>query len=245
MFSPENDDIQMAIDNKNTLTSLNILDKAIRTGNWNDEAIEELDNLNNEDYGKILKRFSQEELEGSDGILKQAETIIARGNGGSNSINSPRDRERAEQQIESWAKENGLWYNDYQESKDGSLENVIESDGSIFSDKSGSESLVYWMKDGTTVKAIGTSHYEGNLQQLFDKIILHNSMFPETTYNVLGFGKDREGMFRIIVKQPFIRGTRPSTEEILSFIKQLGIEKYVVGIILKTAKGLQILTMVI
>ena len=34
--------------------------------------------LNIENYGKILKRFSQEELRSSNGILTQAETIIAR-----------------------------------------------------------------------------------------------------------------------------------------------------------------------
>lgn len=37
---------------------LNIIDKVIRTGNWDDEALDELDNLNNDDYGRILKRFS-------------------------------------------------------------------------------------------------------------------------------------------------------------------------------------------
>ena len=227
--SLESSNIQMAVESNNEISeSLSIIDDAIRTGNWTDEALDALENLNTEKYGKILKRFSQEELRSSDGILAQAETIIARGSRGTDSENSSSNRERTkrqEQQVETWAKENGLWYNDYQESKDGSLESVIESDGGVFSEKSGSESLVYWMPDGTAVKAIDASHYEGDLQGLFDKIILHNSMFPETSYTVLGFGKDRGGTFRIIVKQTIIRGERPTIDEILKFIDSLGIEK--------------------
>jgi hypothetical protein len=111
MFSTENDDIQMAINNKRALNSLDTIDESIKTGNWSNEALEELDSLNNEDYGKILKRFSQEELGGSDEILKQSETIVSRGSRGSDTSNSQGNRARAEQQIESWAKENGLWSN--------------------------------------------------------------------------------------------------------------------------------------
>lgn len=127
--------------------------------------------------------------------------------------------------MEAWAKENGVWYNTYQESKDRSLEGVIEADGGIFSDRSGSESLVYWMPDGSVQKAVDASHYEGDVEKLLDKIVLHNSMFPETSYKVLGFGRDRGGTFRIILKQPYVKGTRPTTEEILDFINKLNIEK--------------------
>lgn len=118
---------------------LNVIDKAIRTGNWDDEALDELDNLNNDDYGRILKRFSYEELRSSDEVLKQAETIVSRGNGSSSTSNTSSQQERIKQQeiqVETWAKENGVWYNTYQESKDRSLEGVIEADGGIFSDRS-------------------------------------------------------------------------------------------------------------
>lgn len=229
MFSTENDDIQMAVeDNKELSQTLKIVDEAIQTGNWTEEALDILDNLNIEDYGRILKRFSQKELRSSDGVLTQAEAIITRGNGSTDASNPSSHRERTrkqEQQVEAWAKENGLWYNNYQESKDGSLESVIESDGGVFSDKSGSESLVYWMPDGTAAKAIDASHYEGDLQGLFDKIMLHNSMFPETLYTVLGFGKDRGGTFRIIVKQKFIEGKKPTVDDILDFVDSMGLTK--------------------
>ena len=71
-----------------------------------DKALDELENLNTDSYDKILKRFSQEELRGSNENLIQAEAIISRGGGSSNTSNPSINRERTkqqEQQIESWA----------------------------------------------------------------------------------------------------------------------------------------------
>lgn len=102
--SLESSNIQMAVESNNEISeSLSIIDDAIRTGNWTDEALDALENLNTENYGKILKRFSQEELGSSDGILTQAETIIARRSRGTDSENSSSNRERTkrqEQQVE-------------------------------------------------------------------------------------------------------------------------------------------------
>ena len=50
--------------------------------------LQEVSNLNIEDYGRILKRFSQEELRGSEGILTQAAAVISRGNGKTNERDS-------------------------------------------------------------------------------------------------------------------------------------------------------------
>lgn len=82
------------------------IDKAIMSGKWSDKALDELENLNIENYGKILKRFSQEELRGSNENLIQAEAIIQRGERGADRKNTQGYGERAkqqEQQIESWA----------------------------------------------------------------------------------------------------------------------------------------------
>ena len=103
--SLESSNIQMAVESNNEISeSLSIIDDAIRTGNWTDEALDALENLNTENYGKILKRFSQEELGSSDGILTQAETIIARGSRGSDTSNTqaykPERAAEQEQQIE-------------------------------------------------------------------------------------------------------------------------------------------------
>lgn len=224
--------ITAEIDNNNQSNKLSKLDEAIRTGNWTDEIMDKIENLKIEDYDKILKRFSHEELRASNGILTQAAYIIARRNAQTDNRNTQEtSTERAkqqEQQIERWAKEIGLWYNDYQESSDGSLESVIEADGGKFSNESGSEAMVFFTKnsykDGV-IKAIDASHYTNNLQSLLDKIILHNSIFPETTYEVIGFGIDRGGTFRVIAKQKFVKGEEPTVEDILRFTKRLGLTK--------------------
>ena len=224
--------LQQVIDNNNQSNTLSKLDEAIRTGNWTDEAVDTLEDLKIEEYGKILKRFSQEELRASNGILTQAASIIARGDGRADqknpSTDSPRRAKRQEQQIESWAKKAGLWYNNYRESKDDSLESVIEADGGKLSDKSGSESMVYFMKnsykDGVT-KVIDASHYADSPQSLLDKIILHNSLFPETAYEVIGFGRDRGGTFRVIVKQRFVKGEKPTVKDIQKLTERLGLKK--------------------
>lgn len=82
------------------------IDKAIMSGKWSDKALDELENLNTDSYDKILKRFSQEELRGSNENLIQAEAIIQRGERGADRKNTQGYGERAkqqEQQIESWA----------------------------------------------------------------------------------------------------------------------------------------------
>ena len=232
MSSTENDDIDAFRGNNNQNDTLKALDEAIKTGNWTDEALDKLENLTLEDYDKILKRFSQEELRAGNGILTQAASILTRGDGRTDqkntSADSPGRAKQQEQQIESWAKEAGLWYSDYQESKDGSLEGVIEADGGKLSDESGSEAMVFFTensdKDGV-IKAIDASHYTDSLQSLLDKIILHNSLFPETSYEVTGFGRDRGGTFRVIAKQKFIGGKKASVEDINKLIKQLNLEK--------------------
>ena len=223
--------VQTSEDNKKLQTALSTIDKAINVNNWTKEALDTLKDLNTEDYGKILKQFSQEELRSSNGVLAQAETILARGGnqadrGNSQTYNAERAGEQ-EQQVESWAKANNLWYNNYQESKDGSLESVIETEGGLLSNNSGSEAMMFYTKnpfEEGIIKAISTDHYN-NLQGLLDKIILHNSIFPETAYTVLGFGKDKGGVFRIIVRQKFVRGTEPSVKEINKFVEKLGLEK--------------------
>lgn len=54
--SLESSNIQMAVESNNEISeSLSIIDDAIRTGNWTDEALDALENLNTDNYGKILK----------------------------------------------------------------------------------------------------------------------------------------------------------------------------------------------
>ena len=40
--------------------------------------------------------------------------------------------------------------------------------------------------------------------------------------SVIGFGRDDDGSFKIVVEQPFIQGTRMSDEEIANYVGRLG-----------------------
>lgn len=71
------------------------------------------------------------------------------------------------------------------------------------------------------VKSIGLDYYILPILAL-DRISLHNAYFPETSLNVIGFGRDEKRNFKIIVEQPFIEGEPISDREIEDFLTALG-----------------------
>ncbi len=75
----------------------------------------------------------------------------------------------------------------------------------------------------TLIKSIGLDYFVEPALAL-DRISLHNAYFPETSLTVLGFGRDMEGDFKIVVEQPFIKGNRMSDEEIATYMQCMGFE---------------------
>jgi hypothetical protein len=161
---------------------------------------------------KKFKNLSEEEnnVARRDQLLAAA-GIQARRNEGSSSKESQDERnERQERQVETWAKQNGVWHED------------ALSYGKSFGEElpGGQESHVYENpKNGTVVKVKNTLQYH-DLQEFLDGIILHNTLFPETAYKVLGFGNDG-GDFVAILEQPFVRGEEPTQEQITKYIKSI------------------------
>lgn len=143
--------------------------------------------------------------------LLAAAGIQARRNENSSSKESQDERnERQERQVETWAKQNGVWHED------------ALSYGKSFGEElpGGQESHVYENpQNGTVIKVKNTLQYH-DLQEFLDGIILHNTLFPETAYKVLGFGNDGEG-FVAILEQPFVRGEEPTQEQITKYIKSI------------------------
>jgi hypothetical protein len=94
---------------------------------------------------------------------------------------------------------------------------------------SGAESDVYLNKDGKSViKLVNYRAYsETPLDFLDHRITLHNTIFPETAYELLGFTYsheiDEEG-FYFITRQTFIDSNtpRPTQEEIDNYMKLKG-----------------------
>ena len=90
--------------------------------------------------------------------------------------------------IEQWAKAVGVWIDGI----DDSLSHVL---GEHIAE--GGEAMVY-DHGATLIKSIGLDYFVEPVFAL-DRISLHNVYFPETALIVLGFGRNEEGDFKIIL----------------------------------------------
>ena len=171
--------------------------------------------------GLVYKRFSPLEQHGcsAGGATHVVATILAgaenQANNDVETINSfKRELEQGENQaqaIEAWAKKVGLWIDDVDHVLSQSLGREIAEGG---------EAKVY--DHGVTlIKSIGLDYYIQPILAL-DRISLHNAYFPETRLTVIGFGRDTDGYFKIVVEQPFIEGNKITDNEINAFMDNMG-----------------------
>lgn len=75
----------------------------------------------------------------------------------------------------------------------------------------------------TLVKTIGLDYFVQPILA-FDRISLHNAYFPETRLTVLGFGRTVDGVFKIVVEQPFIEGKHLEDKSIANYMQRMGFE---------------------
>jgi hypothetical protein len=122
-------------------------------------------------------------------------------------------REAQEAVLECWSKENGCWFENT---------NVVLSERFPFLAEGG-EADVYF--DGNRViKAIGLDYFVSP-QMALDRIVLHNFLFEYSTpMRVMGYGRNGEGYFKVVVEQPYIRGERMSEEEIEEYLREHSVE---------------------
>lgn len=50
------------------------------------------------------------------------------------------------------------------------------------------------------------------MQRALEAIALHNYLFPQTIMRIIGFTRDTDGLFRIILTQPYIECKRLATK---------------------------------
>ena len=118
-----------------------------------------------------------------------------------------------EQLIEQWAKAARLWV----ESSDSVLRNGF---GLMIAQ--GAEAKVYY-RDGSPAVLKERASIYSTTQKALDAIVLHNCFFPETTMTVIGFTRDSDGLFRIVLVQPYVRCLRLATkEEIDALVAPMG-----------------------
>ena len=174
--------------------------------------------------GKLLyKRFSSCEQYGctTGGSTHVIASLLAGANASTNcstqAVNSFKKEcelaKKQENNIESWARATDCW-----------TENIDVTLSKLLGEKltEGGEAIVY--ANGTSlVKSIGLDYFIQPILAL-DRITLHNTYFPETKFTVIGFGRNGNGDFKILVEQPFIQGTRLTDDEICKFVTSLGFE---------------------
>ena len=74
------------------------------------------------------------------------------------------------------------------------------------------EAKVYYRSGDTSVIKERASIY-ATFGKALEAIVLHNTLFPETQMNVIGFTRDSDGLFRSILTQPYIGCKRLATKE--------------------------------
>ena len=132
-------------------------------------------------------------------------SIAASGNVAGGQTGSPSNwqiDERQESLIEQWAEAALLWVPD-------SEAILIENYGPKIAQ--GAEAKVYYKTGDTSVVKERASIYSTTNKAL-EAIALHNYLFPETAMHVIGFTRDSDGLFRIILTQPYIKCLRLATK---------------------------------
>ena len=109
---------------------------------------------------------------------------------------------KQEEIVQLWAEAKNLWY--------PHSEQLITAN---FGPKiaQGAEAKVYYKTGECAVIKERASIY-ATLGKALEAIVLHNSLFPETQMKVIGFTRDTDGLFRIILTQPFIECQRLATK---------------------------------
>jgi hypothetical protein len=172
--------------------------------------------------GKILyKRFSPSEQYGccQGGAIHVIASILAGAEVGTSQLSAPEGSFKREQQlakiqeerIEAWAKAVGVWISNTDKTYQQTLGEEIAQGG---------EAVVY--DNGNKVlKSIGLDYFIQPILAL-DRISLHNAYFEETEMKVLGFGRNSNQDFVIVVEQTFVQGSMMDDASIATFAEQMG-----------------------
>ena len=217
------------------------LEDAIKTGDWSDEVLNKFENLIKEKRNEKInsersmgegRNFSSSKSEIHEGASLLSRTVgrtVSKERRNSQTEYDIDAKEGKEQEriIESWAKAADLWLNDYTDpngKKANTLEDLLNSQWKYWNQ--GSEAEVYKYNDSTVLKSINLSHTNDYPSKLLDRIATFNLLFPATAMEVVGFGRDSLGHFRIIVTQPHIQGTELTDEDLKDFHTKAKLEQY-------------------
>ncbi len=114
--------------------------------------------------------------------------------------------------LTNWAKDNGLWVNQYDFEEQFSSRKIGQ----------GAEQKVYLHQNGRDVIKANSGSYHGNWLEFFNRLICHSLFFPSTEYITIGF-TILDDTFSVIIKQPFALLNQGAPRHIVEpFLKQFG-----------------------
>ena len=111
--------------------------------------------------------------------------------------------EEQERQLQQWAEIKDVWVPDAEKW-------LVANYGEMIA--KGVEAKVFYKTGDIAVVKARTSIY-ATLGRALEAIALHNMLFPETVMKVVGFTRDEDGLFRIILTQPYISCKRLATKQ--------------------------------
>jgi len=111
--------------------------------------------------------------------------------------------------LKSWAKEENQWLD------------ALPA-GSAYLTKGG-ESRVYLASDGLNVIKLNDAIYYATWDEYFNSLVLHNLLFPNTAYSLIGF-MEIDGSLHAILQQPFIEGVQADLDDIRDLLSYNGFE---------------------
>ena len=114
--------------------------------------------------------------------------------------------------IEEWARIVGCWFDD--------ARLYLSSISQAYD--TGTESTVFFDVSHRIVRKFITLKHYNVLRLALDRIIIHNAVFPAAYMRVLGFGRDEEGVFGILIEQPYIEGVVVTESERAEFMHRMG-----------------------
>jgi len=81
----------------------------------------------------------------------------------------------------------------------------------------GGESKVYLSENGRFVFKVNDAGYYATWTEYFNSLLLHNLLFSNSTYVLIGFTEIDERLFAV-VQQPFVEGDQAALEHIEEFL---------------------------
>jgi hypothetical protein len=167
------------------------------------------------DYEQNLyKQFSQEANRrrlDSGRILEEASNVAQRHTTTTITLEQATSYKRIQLiALEQFAKEQFCWFEDYKEI-------------GVYLERGG-ENEVYYNPFSNSVFKLNDFTFAGDdAKRLFDRINVHNHLFANVAYSLIGFTKNSKGLLCAILEQAHIQALREATEsEIVEYMKSLG-----------------------